>query len=168
MSIRIRTQGVDQLARLIARMDRHSYELPFRLEDALRGTARPVVSAVGERVLGIEIGSSRGGTAPPNVDSGLRERLAAAVGTCDIDDGVRIEVDGSVVDPEWGARLAQLTDVERAPRWHYPVFGNRSKWEENLGEPWFGVTIRAAEERFENGVERVMERTANAIMRGTA
>ncbi len=169
MPIRLTARGADELARLIARIERHSHELPYRCEEALRGTALTVVPAVSDRVSGIEIVGNRDGQGRPKGNTGLRNRLAAAVGTADIDEGVRIEVDGSAVDPVWGDRLARLSDYETVRKWSHPVFyrpGRRRVWTDSAGEPWFGSTIRAHQERFSDAIERVVQRTADAITRG--
>lgn len=134
------------------------------LTGEIRRTGRPVLTGIKTSVRGLEVGSERGGSVPPDTSTNLRGRLARATDVRPQGTGVRFEVHGSQVDPRYGHRLAKLTDTELAPRWRYPVFGNRAVWRTNTGRPWFFVTIRAAEPQFAAAVRRAMAATARKIM----
>jgi hypothetical protein len=129
----------------------------------IRREGRPVLREVQAAVRAIEVGSERGGTAPPDTSTNLRGRLAAATTVEQQGIGIRFEVHGAQVGKA-GHRLAKLTDVTLAPRWRHPVFGNRKVWKTNVGQPWFFVTIRAAEPRFREAVLRAMATTARKIL----
>src|SRR5688500_12561075 len=160
----VRVGHTAQLRRLARRFAAAGHGgLARDLPTHLRRARRPVLMQVRGAVRGIEVGSSRGGTARPDTSTNLRARLAAATDMTRRGTGVRYEVHGSQVCP-YGHRLAKLTDTELAPRWRHPVFGNRRNWQTNEGTPWFFVTIRAAGGQFAAGVRRAMEATARKIM----
>jgi hypothetical protein len=161
MTIRISVAGTGELSRLAKRFRAAADGgLQRDLTSQLTREGKPVLRQVQAAVRGIEVGSERGGgTASTN----LRGRLAAATTVEPDGTGVLFEVHGGQVGKA-GHRLAKLTDVTLAPRWRHPVFGNRRVWKTNTGEPWFFVTIRAAENQFRGAVLRAMERTARRIM----
>lgn len=132
------------------------------LSAGIRRESRSVLGEVKSTVRGLEVGSERGGIAPPDTSTRLRARLAAATTVQSQGVGVRYEVHGSRVGP-YGHRLAKLSDTELAPRWRHPVFGNRNVWRTNVGQPWFFSTIRRARPRFAAGVRSAMEKTAKKI-----
>jgi hypothetical protein len=161
VTIRISVSGTGEIRRL-ARGFRSAAGggLQRDLTSELTREGKPVLRQVQSAVRGIEVGSERGGgTASTN----LRGRLAAATTVEPQGAGVLFEVHGSRVG-EAGHRLAKLSDTTLAPRWRHPVFGNRRVWKTNVGQPWFFVTIRAAEGQFRAAVLRAMQRTARKIM----
>ena len=164
MTIRVQVAGTAELRRLARRFRAAAEDgLQRDLTTQLTREGRPVLRQVQSAVRAIEVGSERGGTAPPDTSTNLRGRLAAATTVEQQGTGVRYEVHGARVGKA-GHRLAKLTDVTLAPRWRHPVFGNRRVWKTNVGQPWFFVTIRAAEPRFRSAVLRAMQRTARKIM----
>ncbi len=164
MTIRIRVGSTGELRR-IARRFRAAANggLQRDLAVGIRREGRPVLTQIKTSVRGLDVGSERGGTAPPDTSTNLRGRLAAATTVGPHGIGIRFEVHGAQVGP-YGHRLAKLSDTELAPRWRHPVFGNRQVWRTNVGRPWFFVTIRAAESQFRSAVRRAMEVTARKIM----
>lgn len=99
----------------------------------------------------------------------LRARLAAATHATPLPrgNGVRFAVEYEQVDPEWGRRLAMLTDVAPgAFRWRHPLFGDRNHWYLQRGQPWFHAPIRAGRPEFEAGVRKAMTKTARKITGG--
>jgi hypothetical protein len=163
--IRVRVSNTAELRRLGRRLRAAgSGGLQRDLAAGIRREGRPVLGQIKSSVRGLEVGSERGGIAPPDTSTGLRGRLAAATTVQTQGTGVRYEVHGARVDPRYGHRLAKLSDTELAPRWRHPVFGNRQVWKTNVGRPWFFVTIRGAEGRFAGAVRRAMQVTANKIM----
>lgn len=164
MTIQVRVGNTGELRRL-ARRFRAAAEggLQRDLTAGIRREGRPVLAQVKASVRSLEVGSERGGTAPPDTSTNLRGRLAAATTVDPQGVGIRFEVHGERVGRA-GHRLAKLTDTELAPRWRHPVFGNRRVWRTNVGRPWFFVTIRRAEPRFRAAVLRAMAITARKIM----
>lgn len=138
--------------------------------DARRGlvrTARPVVGQVKTAALAVEVESSQGGAARPNNSTGLRARVAAAVDSAPTGDGVVLFVAGYKIGVN-GTRLAQYLDSEDLPRWRHPIFGRRNNpedWAEQKGQPFFYITIRAAEPRFAAAVEAAVDKLAEEITR---
>lgn len=164
MTIRIRVQNTGELRRLARRFRAAAGGgLQRDLTAQITREGKPVLREVQAAVRGIDVGSERGGTAPPDTSTNLRGRLAAATDVQPQGVGVRFEVHGAQVGP-YGHRLAKLSDTTLAPRWRHPVFGNRRVWKTNVGQPWFFVTIRAAEPRFRAAVLRAMATTARKIM----
>jgi hypothetical protein len=164
VTIRVQVSGTGDLGRL-ARRFRAAADggLQRDLTSELRREGRPVLTQIKASVRSLEVGSERGGTAPPDNSTNLRGRLAAATDVQPNGVGIRFEVHGARVGPS-GHRLAKLTDTELAPRWRHPVFGNRRVWRTNVGRPWFFVTIRRAENQFRGAVLRAMRKTARKIM----
>lgn len=135
--------------------------------DARRGlvrAARPVVGQVKTAALAVEVGSSRGGMARPDTSTNLRVRVAAAVDSAPTGGGVVLFVAGYKIGVN-GTRLAQYLDSEDLPRWRHPVFGRTTTWVTQTGEPFFYITIRAAEPRFADAVGSAVDKFAEEIMR---
>lgn len=163
-TIRIRVGNTTEFRKLARRLRAASNGgLQRDLTAEIRRAGRPVLGQIKSSVRGLEIGSERGGTAPPDTSTRLRGRLAGATDVRAQGIGIRYEVHGERVGP-YGHRLAKLSDTELAPRWRHPVFGNRQVWKTNVGRPWFFVTIRAAEPQFAAAVRRAMAATARKIM----
>lgn len=164
-AIRVRVGNTADLRRVARRLRAASTGgLQRDLAMGIRREGRPVLTQIKTSVRGLDVGSERGGVAPPDTSTNLRGRLAGATTVREHGVGVRFEVHGQQVDPRYGHRLAKLSDTELAPRWRHPVFGNRRVWRTNVGRPWFFVTIRAAEARFAAAVRRAMASTARKIM----
>lgn len=169
MRIRVRVRRYEKFGTL-ARRFREAADGQLRRDavNELQAASRPVLGAVRASVL-----SASFPVVPPGdgatPSKGLRERLAAAthVDPLGQGNGVRFQVEYGEVDPKWGRRLAMLTDVELAPRWRHPVFGNRNYWVTQHGRPWFHAPIRAARPAFEAGIHRAMDKTARKITGGT-
>jgi hypothetical protein len=133
-------------------------------------TATPaVVRRVQSAVRAVEVGSTRGGVAYPDRSTNLRGRVAAATEHAPIAIGVAIYVAGWKLGVN-GTRLAQYLDTEDLPRWKVPVFrtearvaADKVKWVQQTGQPYFYVTIRAAEPRYEAAVEAAMATIAREI-----
>jgi hypothetical protein len=169
VTIRLRVTNTAQL-RTTARRFRAAANggLQRDLSAGISREGRPVLRQIKTTVRALQIGSTKGGMGRPQGSTNLRGRLAAATTMDPHGVGVRFEVHGMRVHPKWGHRLAKLTDTELEPRWRHPVFRwagrARTKWTEQTGQPWFFVTIRAAEDKFAAAVRRAMEKTARKIL----
>ena len=127
--------------------------------------SKPVNRQIQAAVRAVEVGSSKGGTAPPDRSTNLRGRIAAAVDSAARAGGVVIFVRGFMIGRN-GSKLAQYVDTEDEPRWRHPTFGRRNgpnDWQTNVGQPYFYVTIRAAEDDFADAVLDVLEEIAREI-----
>lgn len=158
---------------------REMEDLSRRLKEAGRGdlqrrarreivaAAQPVQAQLRAAAAGIDVTSSRGGRARPDVSTGLRARLARAVGIRPEERGVRFVVDADKVDPRYGAALSRYSDgeIRRYRRWRHPVFDNSEVWTSQTGSPWFFRTIRANRDKFEDGIRRAMDAVARDITR---
>jgi hypothetical protein len=133
-------------------------------------TATPtVVRRVQTAARAVEVGSSRGGTARPNTSTNLRGRIADAVKHVASADGVVIYIAGWQVGRN-GSRLAQYLDTEDLPRWRVPVFASAARieagtvsWVTQTGQPYFYITIRAADDHYERALEGVMAKIVREI-----
>lgn len=168
MRLRIRVSKYEQFGRLAHRFrDAANGDLQRDATAELVASAPPVLAAVRGAVLGASfpVRPEGDGQSP---SKGLRGRLAAAthVDPLTRGNGIRFTVEYEEVDPKWGRRLAMLTDVELAPRWRHPVFGDRDLWVTQYGQPWFHAPIRAGRPTYQAGVHRAMERTARKITTG--
>jgi hypothetical protein len=176
MKIKVRVRRYEKFGRLAHRFrDAANGDLQRDAVNELQRASPPVLARVRAGVLAASFPA-----VPPSVHDWdtpkkhLRERLAAAthVGPLPQGNGIRFAVEYEQVDPQWGRRLAQLTDVEAAsqgrggPRWRHPLFGDREHWYMQRGTPWFFVNIRPARPEFEAGIHRAMQRTARKITGG--
>jgi hypothetical protein len=157
MTIRVRVRGAGRFDRLARRLDAAAAQLPGRLTDAVRGEGQPVLGQVRAAWLGVDVTSSKGGGS----SSGLRARTAAATQLEPIPDGVRVEVDGEAIDPAYGRSLSwYLTGFGR---WRHPVHGNTNAWAQQAGQRVFHETLYGYRPQWEQGLERVVDRTAREI-----
>lgn len=182
--MRIRVTGQNELGGLAHRL-RSAADggLQRDVNTELRKAAAPVRSATRAAVRGASFPDpepAAGGSGKrTSGQTGLRAGLARATRTKDIGNGVRFEVEGSLVGRgSDGHRLAKLTDTELAPRWKHPTHGRTSRgdlkdsnkrngpsrlWRRQIGQRWFFVSIRAGRGEFEAGIERGMDKTARRI-----
>lgn len=171
MKIRVRVSNHKQFGRLARRFrEAADGQLKRDLGAELERAAPPVLTKVQAAVQRASFPAEKPSPNHRTRSTGLRDRLAAATKTEPLSSpvGVRFLVDGSVVNPadsRGGHKLAKYTDVEMAPRWRHQVFGDPERWFNQLGQPWFGSTIRADDRPFRRGVERGMDKTARRILR---
>ena len=168
MRIKVRVARYEKFGRLAARFrDAANGDLQRDATAELVAAAPPVLAAVKTAVLGASFPvkpEGDGGTPT----RGLRARLAAAthVDPLPRGNGIRFAIEYEQVDPQWGRRLAMLTDKELAPRWRHPVVGGRERWVTQYGQPWFHAPIRAGRPVYVAGIHRAMQRTARTITGG--
>lgn len=151
--IRVDVEGSRELKQLAKKLRRAAGGRPGRLAGQKIVAATPAVKRrVQTAVRSVEVGSTRGGTARPDSSTALRARAAAAVEHSPSGTGATIFVAGWKLGVN-GTRLAQYLDTEDLPRWRHPVFGHTTRWVTQTGQPWFYVTIRAADEHYANAVD---------------
>lgn len=170
MRIRVRVKGHEQVGRLARRLRAAADGgLKQDLGQELQRAAPPVLRKVQAAVVRASFPAESPSPNHRPRSTGLRDRLAAASKTAPLAApvGVRFYVDGAVVipaDPRGGHALARYTDRELAPRWRHQVFGDEETWFNQLGDPWFAVSIRPQEPRFRRGVETAMDKTIGRIV----
>lgn len=171
MRIKIRVSKYEKFGALAHRFrDAANGDLQRDAVLEIAGASGPVLARVKAGVLSASFPSVEPAThdwdTPPKH---LRARLAAATHVAPLPrgNGVRFSVEGKEVDPQWGHRLAQLTDVAPgAFRWRHPLFGDWRYPQMQRGQPWFFANIRPARPEFEAGVHRAMGKTARKITGG--
>lgn len=139
-------------------------DLKRDLTAAVRREGEPALARVQAAWRSVQVtGSSRGGTARPDVSRGLRARVAAATRVQVTQAGVRITVAGNRVDPRYGNSLAWYLNGSGRRPWRHPVFGRRDNpgdWQQQQGQEVFFKTLREHGPRFRQSIERAMEETA--------
>jgi hypothetical protein len=174
----VRTQGGEQLKELQARIKEagdKGMNRKFRKEVRRAGAA--TVEKVKARALTVKVKSldpprsARSGRHHGPRSSGLRARVARAVGISQTKKGIRIRVSARKVGA-YGVTLPRYLDASlggRWARWRHPVF-----WPEigtapptrvvgQTGGPYFFVVIRGDRAKFRAAVIVVMEQTAKEL-----
>lgn len=90
----------------------------------------------------------------------LRGTIASATKLQIVTKGVRIYVDSKRL-PESQWTLPRRLDSDKG--WSHPVFGNRSKWVDQKGGPWFASTIQKRAPQFRSAIAQAMEDTKTAL-----
>lgn len=161
--ILVSVQGAKRLDRLSKNLKQAGRrDLQRELRREIRAEGKPVVTELRRAVMGVDVSSSEGGTAPPDTSTGLRAKVAKATGLSVTAKGIRFRVSGKRLGDFPGA-AKYLEAVGRYARWRHPVFGNRDAWVEQSGEPWFYPTIRKNAGAFRHACHRAMEKTALKI-----
>lgn len=167
IEVRLFSGGEQEFRAVAARMRRAGMgELQLKLRRNLRAAGQPVLAELRTAVRGVEVTSSRGGTAHPDYSRKLRERVAKALRLSVAYRGIRFNVQGQAMgDERYGAALAKYLDATLPgyKKWRHPVFGNTEVWEEQTGKPWFFVTIMANAERFEDACEQAINEIIGEI-----
>lgn len=129
-------------------------DLQRKLTKAIKQEGDAALAAVKAGWLGVDVSSSRGGTAAPVRSTGLRARAAAATTIKVLGTGIRITTVGSKVDPVYGRSLTK--GLDGLGRWRHPVMGNREVWTTQKGQEVFYSNVHRFESRWRAGIERVM------------
>lgn len=164
-TIWVGVEGADRFKRLSRDLrEAGRGDLRRQLRREIRSAGRPVVRDVQTAVLGVQVSSSRGGHARPDRSTGLRQRVAKATTIAIRQNGIRIRVSARKVGP-YGEQLPKYLDASlgRYDRWRHPVFGNRSVWTQQKGEPYFGRTILRHTRDFRNAIFKAMDDVAEEI-----
>jgi hypothetical protein len=133
-------------------------DLQRRLRAGIKDAGKPAVADVRASARAVQVTSSKGGHARPDTSTHLRERVAKATTIAVRQKGIRIKVSAKKVGP-YGVVLPKYLDASlgRYQRWRHPVFGNRSNWVEQKGQPYFGVTIKRHAQDFRRALLDVMD-----------
>lgn len=95
---------------------------------------------------------------------GLREGIArgvrTSVRTSGPNVGLRVLVDPSTL-PADQRNLPQYMDTVKG--WRHPLFGNRSKWVQQQGKPYFAVTLMEHSDEYRAAVTKVARGIATKI-----
>lgn len=182
MAWNVSTKGAQQIRDLSAQIKAAGGDgtmlRKFRKE--IRDAGAPCVADLKSAVMGVKVTrgndpyarrTQRTGVAPRRSTSrwgprstGLRARVADAVGISQTKKGIRIRVSATKVGP-YGTSLPRYLDwtLPRSKRWNHPVFGNRSVWVTQQGSPWFFVTIDQHRTSFRAAVFDVLEQTKQEL-----
>jgi hypothetical protein len=136
-------------------------ELQRKLTRAIRKEGGPALAAVRQAWLGVEVSSSKGGTAPPDTATGLRRRVAAATRIQVQQRGIRISVNSARIDPP--SLVFYLNGFPAKRDWRHPVFGNREVWVAQRGQEVFAPTLRRFAPQWRKAIMQAMEETAREI-----
>lgn len=132
-------------------------DLQRKLTRAIRREGGPALQAVRAAWLTVDVSSTRGGTARPDRDTGLRQRVARATRIQVLQSGIRITVAGRRVDPNYPSLVFYLNGFPRGRSWRHPVFGDRNNWQTQRGQEVFHPTLRRFEPAWRAGIIRAME-----------
>lgn len=170
IGMNVSARDLEQLSRRLKAQD--GARVQRRYQRAIGATVPAIEADLQGAVRGVRVTSSRGGTANPDRGSRrrrsqgpLRARVAAAIGSRPTRKGARIYVDAERVDPQYGGSLPRYLDgeLQQWRRWRHPVFGDKERWAQQTGSPWFFRTIRRHEGRVQQALERAMDDVANDI-----
>jgi hypothetical protein len=162
----IKTDGAQKYRALSRRLrEAGRGDLQRKLTRSIRQEGAPALAAVRAAWLTVDVESSRGGTARPDRDTGLRQRVARATRIQVLQTGIRISVSGARVDPKYPSLVFYLNGFPRTRSWRHPVFGNRLVWTAQKGEEVFYPTLREFTPAWRAGIKRAMEETAAEIER---
>lgn len=150
-------QAADDLALLGRRLKTADKQLRKDLLKRLRDEGKPTIEDI-RAGLPPSL-PNRGGLASRMMSTkvGVRNRLTGK------DAGIRL------VTTSPKNRLRTLKSMNETGTWRHPLFGDRKRWFEQTYEPakgWFDEPIENDLPRFRKEIERAMEETARAILRG--
>lgn len=163
--VSLRVQGGLAMQELTNELKAQSQKLPARLRSQVRTAGAPVIADLRRAVMTVQVESDRGGFARPDLDTGLRKRVAAALTTSITRNGIRIRVNGKRVDPRYGNSLPRYLDASlpKYQRWRHPVFGNTYVWVMQRGQPWFFNTIMRHAKTFRLAVLAALDETIKEL-----
>lgn len=158
--------GADKYKRLARRLKEAGRgDLQRRLSRTIRREGQAALNDVRVAWMGVDVTSSRGGTARPDVSTGLRSRVAAATRIQVLQNGTRISVNTKKVDPAYPSLAWYLNGSGRRP-WRHPIFGRRDNpgdWAEQRGEETFFKTMSRHAPAWRRATVRVIDEIAREI-----
>lgn len=136
-------------------------DLQRKLTKAVRKEGQPALAAVREAWMGIEVESSKGGTAPPDRSTQLRARTARATRIQTRQTGIRIAVRAAAVDARYPSLVFYLNGKGR---WRHPVFNRRSApWQSQTGTEVFFPTLIEFAPAWRREIVKAMEEIVREI-----
>ena len=163
-SVWMKVDGAEKYRALSRRLrEAGAGKLQRDLTKAVRKEGGPALAAVRQAWLGVEVSSSKGGTAPPDTSTSLRARTARATRIQVQQRGIRISVNNARVDPKYPSLVFYLNAMPSGRDWRHPVFGNREVWVAQRGQEVFYPTLRRFAPQWRKAIMRVMEETAREI-----
>jgi len=180
----IEVRGADQLVDLSQRMRRAGQgEMKRAMNKAIRDAVKPTVKDLKSAVMAIESRASdtnarvsrssgtvaraiHAGSRGAKHGAGLRATIARAIQTkikiSGYTTGLRLVVNSSKLPPGQ-KKLPAYLDSRRG--WRHPVYGNRNKWVEQTGSPWWDATIQPQITRIRNDVLDILKDFAQQLGR---
>lgn len=173
--ITVSAKGAADLDALARRLkDAGRGDLQKQLRSEVRQEGKPVIADIRRAALAVDVSSSRGGHAPPDRSTNLRQRTAKATGLSVTKGGIRIRVRGKRVDPQYPTLPKYLDGtLGKFDRWRHPVFwpgkigtAPARRVVQQSGEAFFFVTINKHRRQFRRAVFQAIERTNEKITSG--
>lgn len=167
-------EGARQMKELSARLkkaDRN--DLYKKLRRNFKEAGRPTVAKIRQAAMDVKVTSEKGGTVRPVRSTGLRARAARATGLSVTKRGIRIVVSAKKFGP-YGVTLPRYLDADlrRWKRWRSPIFwpgpistAPPTRVKQQLGQPYFFVTIKQDRARFRRAAFKALEETADELTR---
>jgi hypothetical protein len=137
--------------RVIAALGRVDEELPHKLRDSIKEDAEDLADVARGRVVGLP---TRDGHRKH-----LFEKVAAGVHVDDQGNG-GVRVNTSMPTPSEGIIPRGL---DRLKGWRHPLFGDKDHWFSNPGYSWFVSTFSDGKDKFESGLNNVLEAAAKDV-----
>lgn len=96
-------------------------DLQKNLRRTIKAASKPVENELRSAVMRVQVTSTKGGTARPDLATGLRARTARAIQTSITQRGIRVKVNAAKVGP-YGASLPRYLDgsIPGYSRWRHP------------------------------------------------
>jgi hypothetical protein len=120
-------------------------DLQRRLTRAVKSEGQPALAAVRAAWLGVHVTplppNDRGGMGRPDIQTGLRRRVAAATQIQARQNGISIFVNDARVDSSYPSLVYYLNGFPRRRPWRHPVFGNKNVWVAQRGQEVFFPTL---------------------------
>jgi hypothetical protein len=148
-------------------------DLQRELTRAIRKEGQPALRAVQAAWRTVDVKSlapnDRGGVAPPDTSTGLRNRVARATRLQVRRRGIAISVNGERVDPKYPTLVYYLNGLPRRRDWRHKVFNRQRKaddsfvWVAQKGQEVFAPTLLEFAPEWRRGVKDTMERAARKI-----
>lgn len=177
--ISISAQGADRYRDLSKKLKGPaSKALRKQLRDKIAAAGKPVADEVKAKVRTIPVTSHGGGTSQRRKYSvgrattdrakksagrrsaGLRDTIASSIKVQQTVKGIRIVAQSSKLPPDQQS-LPRHLDSPKG--WRHPVFGNKSNWVSQKGQPWFAVTIAKKAPAFRSAALAAIDETIREI-----
>jgi hypothetical protein len=181
LRISMAIEGADRY-RALAKKLREPAKKKLRadLRAQINEAGKPILDEVRERVRTLPVTSHGGGTAQRrsfNVSkarteravknatkrpAGLRETIAKATKIKITAKGIQFVVASSALPAD---QVSLPRHLDSAKGWRHPVFGNKSNWVSQKGQPWFASTISKRAPQFRRAALNAIDQTIQELER---
>jgi hypothetical protein len=175
--VKLSVSGQAQLAQLAARLKTAGEKgMTRELRREFRKAGQPALRAVREAARSIPVRGVRGGGGRQRAEwrrsrskrgggpTGLRDSVAKAT-VMETNLGgagarIRFRTKASAMPPGQ-QKLPRYLD--RPDGWRHPVFGNREHWVQQIGQPWFGTTLKQHAPKFRRACVQAIDDYAKRL-----